>query len=429
VIVNKTIALIKREYLLQVKSKGFIIGTLLLPLFILFVSFVPAFLANMEVEKKANIAVIDTTGKIYTPLSVALQESRKDKQGNSLYNVEQVTWSGDSLGIKKEELNARVQNGELFAYIEVTDSVFIKNSFAVYSKNITNFDFYSRVERLMSDAVKAIRMNESGLDPELVNKLSQWVKVQTFQVDEKGASEASGMAAYGLSYVMVFILYFALIMYGAYVMQGVIEDKSSRVMEVILSSVKPYQLMAGKIIGIGATGLTQFFIWILSTVLVTTFGLVIAQQFAPGISELAIPSLSIWTYLAFIAYFLLGFFLYATLYAGLGSMVNSSSEAQSVQWPVMMLIVVAFLLMFAIIKTPDSTLAVVLSLIPFFTPLLMFMRIMLNAVPLYQVILSIIITLLTIGASIWVSGKIFRVGILMYGKRPTLPELLKWIKY
>ncbi len=426
---NKTFALIKREYLQRVKNKGFIIGTLLFPLFILFISFVPAFLANMEVESKANIAIIDRTGKIYAPLSLALQESKKDKQGNSLYNIEQVTWSEESLEQKQDELNARVQKGDLFAYIQITDSVFTKNSFAVYSKNITNFDFYDRVERVTSSVVNSIRLNESGLDPELVNKLNHWVNAQTFQVGEKGANEQSGLAAYGMSYIMVFILYFALILYGTMVMQGVIEDKSSRVMEVNLSSVKPYQLMAGKIIGIGATGLTQFFIWIATTILVTSYGLVLARQFAPEISELAIPSLSIWIYLAFIVYFLLGYFLYAALYAGLGSMVNSSSEAQNVQWPVMMLIVLAFLLMFAIIKAPDSSLAVILSLIPFFTPLLMFMRIMLNAVPLYQVVLSIVISLLTIGGAIWVSGKIFRVGALMYGKRPTFPELLKWIKY
>ena len=231
------------------------------------------------------------------------------------------------------------------------------------------------------------------------------------------------------SFGFFFSVFQALTLYGSFVMRGIIEDKNSRVIEIVVSSVKPFQLMAGKIIGIGAVSLTQLIIWAVLITLASVYGLFIVKQLNPGISAMPLPSISIWIYLSFMIYFILGYFLYATLYAAIGSMANSESEAQSLQAPVAIFLVISFLLMFTVFENSDGSLATILSLIPFFSPILMFYRVSVHSAPIAQVIISIVFLLATIWGAIWVTGRIFRVGILMYGKRPTLPELMKWIRF
>lgn len=223
---------------------------------------------------------------------------------------------------------------------------------------------------------------------------------------------------------MVFMLYMVLIFYGQFVMRGVIEDKSSRVVEVLLSSARPHEIMTGKILGIGAAGLIQMAVWGLCLLLMSVYGALLVPA-----DKIPIPSLSVWTVLAFLAFFVIGYFLYASLYAALGSTGNVESEMQNLQWPALAPLIFAMIVMMAIVKNPEGTMAVVLSMIPFFSPMLMFLRISLHSAPLGQVLICFVLCLLTIAGMIWLAGRIFRVGILMYGKRPTLPEVLKWIKY
>ncbi len=425
----KTFALIKREYLQNVKTKGFLIGTVLMPVLLVLLVFMPMFFSKMEVEKQVEISVIDYTDSVYEVFAPALMETKMIQDNQSMYALKKLNVPVEQLSAQKAELDKKILSGDLDVYIVIPDSVFTSNSVEFYSKNITNFDFISRVERSLSSVISDLRLNQSGLDPELVETLTHRVNAQTFKVDKTGSEESSGFDTFMVSYVMVFILYIALLMYGQYIMRGIIEDKNSRVMEVVISSVKPWQLLTGKVIGLGAGGLTQFLIWSVSFGLISTYGLMMVQIFNPSVSAIAIPALPWPVYIAFVLYFMLGYFLYATLFAALGSMVNTESEAQNLQWPIMMLIIVAFMAMFTIIKSPDSTLAIILSHIPFFSPLLMFLRITLNAAPLFEVLLNVVVCLATIAGLLLISGKIFRVGILMYGKRPTLPELMKWIKY
>jgi len=427
--VDKTLALIKREYIQRVRTKGFLIGTLLLPLFMIVIALLPVLFSEMNAAKKKTIAVVDLSGKIAQPFTKSLSSSEKNKLGKSVYRVEHIVVNANELERKKEELNKEVQDGNLDAFLIIPPDIFENNRFEIYEKNVSNFDFNAKMQRYVSATVTRLRLVDSGMDADLVKKLSRRADFKTFKVGEKGAKEESSALAFGITYVLVMILYMALILYGSFVTTSIIEDKTSRVVEVVISSVKPYQFMAGKILGIGAAGLTQFAIWVIVAALASSYGLLLAQQFAPGIDNFLIPSIPAWVYVSFLVFFLLGYFLYATLYAAVGSMVNSTNEAQSLQWPVISLLILSILLMMGIIRNPDSTLAVVLSLIPFFTPIIMFLRISLGAAPLWQVLLSIIITLGTTAGLVWLAGRIFRVGILMYGKRPTLPEVVKWIKY
>lgn len=425
---NKMFVLIKREYLIRVKTKGFIFGTLFLPFFILLVSVVPVVLGRFAGEDQKHIAVIDLSQRIFDPLDAFLNETKTDAEGQPLYRLEQVKTDLNGLEEQKKSLNKQIEAGERDAFLLIPEDVFENNRFELYAKNVSNFDFNATLENAVSNVVSVIRLNESGLDPQLIGRLSRRVQAKTFKVSEAGAKEESGVMSFMVSYVMVFLLYMTLLFYGQFVMRGVIEDKISRVIEVVLSSVKPYQLMAGKIVGIGSVGLTQLLIWVGSLFFVSTYGMVMIGRLGSNV-DISIPSLSIWTFLAFLLFFLLGYFLYSALYAAMGSMANSEGDAQNLQWPAMSMIILSFVLMFVIMRNPTGTLAIVLSLIPFFSPILMFTRISVNSAPLFQVILSIVFSLVTIIGLIWVTGRIFRAGILMYGKRVNLKEALKWIKY
>jgi ABC-2 type transport system permease protein len=425
--VNKTVILFKREYLTRVMTKGFIIGTLLMPLFILCIAFMPYLMSKANIEKMRQVSVIDLSGKVYDSLVESLGDTQAQRQSN-LVQFQKIS-TGNSLDDIKKNLDPEVLSAKIDAYIVIPKDVFTSNNFELYLKNTGNFAFNQKIERLISNVIINRRMQDSALDPELLKKINHWVGATTFKIAEKGSKQESSQAAFFASYVMVFLLYFALVLYGTFVMRGVIEDKNSRVIEVVMSSVKSNQFMAGKILGIGAAGLTQFLVWVISAILVSSFGLTFMKQMNPAVSGISFPSISVWVYVAFLTFFFLGYFLYATLYAAIGSMVDNESDAQSIQWPVVMFLILSFMLMFLIINNPDGTAAVVLSLIPLCAPILMLFRITVSAVPLYQVLISIVLLLLTIWGLIWVAGRIFRVGILMHGKRPTLPEVTKWIKY
>lgn len=424
---NKILAILKREYLTRVKTKGFIIGTFLLPVFIVAASLLPALLMQVNKGEAKRIVIVDQTNRLQQPLSESFAAA-KDKNDKPLFKVITAK-SASSLEETKESLNRMVADKELDIFIILPDSVFENNKFELYAKNVGNFGLIQRVERTVSDAIHNIRFSEAGMDADLVRQLNRWVSATTFKVDEKGSKQQRAEVSFIFSLIMGMMLYMMLILYGMFVLRAVIEDKNSRVVEVIISSVKPYQFMAGKVLGIGATGLTQFVIWILTAILASTYGLTMAQSFSGGASSFSLPSISNWVYVAFVFYFLVGYFFYAALAAGVGSMVNNESEAQSYQWIVIMPIILSFFLMFAVNNTPDSTLAVILSLIPFFTPILMFARILQGAAPLWQVLLSVGIMGLSLWGVLWLTGRIFRIGILMYGKKPNLPEVMKWIKY
>ena len=424
---NKIFVILKREYLTRVKTKGFIIGTFLLPVFILGASLLPALLMQVNKGEAKRIVIIDQTDQLQKQLSDAFAAAT-DKNDKALFTVKTVETAG-AIEETKNKLNKMVADKEIDIFIILPDSVIQNSRFELYAKNVGNFDLIQRVERTVSDVIRNIRFSEAGLDGELVRELNRWVSATTFKVDEKGSKEQRAEVSFIFSLVMGMMLYMMLILYGTFVMRAIIEDKNSRVVEVIISSVNPYQFMAGKVLGIGATGLTQFIIWILTAIIASTYGLTMARSMAPEAAGLAFPDISIWVYVAFAFFFLVGYFFYAALAAGVGSMVNNDSEAQSYQWIVIMPIILSFFLMFAVNNTPDSTLAVILSLIPFFTPILMFARILQGAAPLWQVLLSVGIMALSLWGVLWFTGRIFRVGILMYGKKPNLPEVLKWIKY
>jgi ABC-2 type transport system permease protein len=215
-------------------------------------------------------------------------------------------------------------------------------------------------------------------------------------------------------------------------MRSVIEEKSSRVIESVIASVKPFHLMAGKILGVGALGLTQYSLWALVMGLLSLYGVKFTALFASDpatAANLTMPTVAPGILLFFILFFVLGYFLFSAIFAGLGAMVNSDQEAQQLVFPVIMLVIIPFLCTFYIIENPDTQMSVVLSLIPFFAPMTMFARIVVLTPPAWEIALCLALLVATIVGTIWLVGRIFRVGVLMYGKRPSLPEVIKWIRY
>jgi ABC-2 type transport system permease protein len=216
----------------------------------------------------------------------------------------------------------------------------------------------------------------------------------------------------------------SVLMYGMYVMRGVLEEKASHIVEVIISTVKPFELMLGKILGIGAVGLTQMLLWSLMGFALTAPGVLVAI----GIGGLEMPKIPAVVLVFFVIYFVLGFLLYGTLYAGVGAAFDTEQDAQNFQGVITFFLIIPMLLLMQILNQPDGTLAVVLSLFPFFTPILMFLRLTLTQVPAIQLIASVVLMVVTILAMAWLSGKIYRVGILMHGSKPKLKEMMRWIK-
>jgi ABC-2 type transport system permease protein len=215
------------------------------------------------------------------------------------------------------------------------------------------------------------------------------------------------------------------LIYGVTVMQGVIEEKQSRIIEVLLASVRPFDLMLGKVIGIGLVGLTQYLVWAASGLLIS--GLTAAPALAMYAEK--IPKISAPLMIFFVVYYLLGYFLYATLYAMVGAIVSNGDDGQQAQMPITMTFMLSVILSTLVMENPNGLASTILSLVPFFGPSLMFLRIVLEAAPGWQIALSIGLMIATIIGAVWVAARIYRVGVLMYGKRPTIPELARWLKY
>jgi len=427
---DKMFTVARREYLSRLKTKSFIIGTILTPVLLTAMMVLPRLLIFLKSDESKQIAVVDQTGVILDSLAVGLGE--KNEAGERLYNFIKRETRSETLEAVKKELTAEVDQGRLDGYIIIPDSIYADGKADYYGKSVTNFSENSRIRGAISRAVMAQRIQQSGLDSEQVRQLVRRVKLRTFRVTAGGKQEEEKGRTEMLVWILVAFIYMAMLIYGQLLMRSVIEEKSSRVIESVISSVKPFQLMAGKLVGVGALGLTQYAIWALVMGSLSFYGVKVIGVFAPrlasasGFTMPAVP-LEIWVF--FLVFFVLGYFLFATMFAAVGALVSSDQEAQQLVFPVIMLVIIPFMFTFYIIGNPNAQLAVMLSLVPFFAPIIMFARIIVQTPPVWQIALSLVLLIAAIVGMIWIVGRIYRVGVLMYGKRPTLPEIIKWIRY
>ncbi|MBL8149140.1 MAG: ABC transporter permease [Blastocatellia bacterium] len=418
---SKLSLVVKREYLERVRSKWFLIGTILGPLIMSSFVLVPVLVEKLS-SPNVSIAVVDASGD--PELITKIEERIKSEKTRGKYQIEHKSArTEEELEELKSVLKGQVEERKIQGYLVITPSVVTKGVAEYYSKNVTDFSTNRYLEDVITRTVVEKRFNQTGLDPKRVEELSKRIKLTTKKLSEDGSKEDKGQS-FLLAISLMMIIYMMTLIYGITVLRGVIEEKQNRIVEVIVSSISPTELMLGKVLGIGLVGITQFLVWSLFIFAIPS----LAGSMLVGVAS-AIPDVSISLMIYFVIYFVLGYFLYATLYAMAGSIVSNDQDANQVQTPITFLIVIPMLLIQVVLRDPNSTASTILSLIPFFTPLLMFLRINIETPAFWQIGLSILLMMASIFACAWIAGKIYRVGILMYGKRPSIPELLKWLRY
>ncbi|RKU13328.1 hypothetical protein C6502_02890 [Candidatus Poribacteria bacterium] len=439
---HKVITVIKREYITRVKTKGFVASVLLMPVMMSIVMVLPSLMVSLQhkSDEMKTFVVFDETGEIFSKMQDALDEnSFFHHEGKRVYQL--IEKSSDFSGNvdTKQQLNQQLETKEIHGYIEIPQDVFDSLQVNYYAKNITNFEEQRAFRRIISQIVTNKRLEDKGYAADEVRDLMQRIRFAEYAVSGKTDTvegEETAMVRLGLTYILTFSLYLFTLIYGASVMRSVLEEKTTRIVEVIISSVKPHQLLFGKIIGVCLVCLTMFLIWggcavLLFMNLNSILGLFGVEGLPPefiGITGI-IKSTAVPAFVYFLIYFVSGFFLFSTIYAAAGAICNSEEEAQQVVTPLVMMLILPFMLMFGLFRAPDATLTVVLSHIPFFSPLLMFMRINVLAPPFWEILLNIAVMIATIVGAIFVMGKIYKIGILMYGKRPTPSELWRWLHY
>ncbi|MDH5468068.1 MAG: ABC transporter permease [Candidatus Aminicenantes bacterium] len=437
---RKILSVIKREYIQIVRTKGFIIGTILGPVLMAAILVVPIVVASMTVEKQETIGVADLSREIFLDLDKKLGEKEYMlKDGFRRYVLKKFERPPvGSIDELKKELNAKVLNKELSAYILIPEHVLgdeaavsavqeagsRDNDVEYVSQHTSDFEKLGSLNNALNSVIIEKRLKREGLDPEKISQFIQRVRLKPIKVTKKGEEEDT-MGTFMVSYFLALIIYMAIFIYGSVIMRGVIEEKSSRVIEVILSSMRPFQLMLGKILGIGAVGLTQFSVWAVFGLAATSY----SKSFIPAGAEISLVSIPTYVFIYFVVFFILGYFLYATFYAAVGSLVNSEKEAQQLVMPITMFLILPLLLLIFVIRSPDSGLSVFLSLFPLFTPIIMMLRIAVLLPPFVQIGASIVLLILTVLLMTWLAAKIYRVGVLMYGKPPKFAEIVRWIRY
>lgn len=431
--------IIKREFIAKVRNKSFIVMTFVSPIFFVLLTVFIAYLSSMKGEVK-KIAIHDESGLFVTQF-----------ESNEAFEYQDL--SAVDLDILKEGVKEEKYEG--IVYVPKSDNIGDYQESVTYISNESpSLSFVSKVELLLGDKITHVNLEQSGIDISVIDKAKADVNLKLVKADGeatvKGLNEIKiiigGLFGY---FIMMFI-----IIYGNMVMRSVIEEKTNRIIEIIISSVKPFQLMMGKIVGTSMAGVLQFLIWgVVGAILLGVASSILGINAMPGagsaeamqaangmisneimfdvqnyVSEiLSLPLISLFIY--FIIFFIGGYFLYSSLYAAIGAAVDNETDTQQFLLPILLpLMLGVYIGFFTVMKDPHGTVATVFSMIPFTSPIVMLMRIPFG-VPLWEVIVSIIILFLTFILVVWIAAKIYRIGVLMYGKRPSWKELYKWLKY
>lgn len=421
--------IIKREYLEKVRTKSFIISTLAMPL-IIAVFILPGKLATLKMESTRNLVVVSSdkalAEKIQQQLQKPASSTGEDEEGErsarELAGSYQAEISTDTSDAERNLLRDRIERKEIDGYLWIGPEQIASRRVVYGRRQSGDFMDQSAIRSAITDAFAQQKLSERGISAEEADSLLQRIAIDVVQIDRGQEKKINANAAFAATFALVLLLYTTVLFYGVAVMRAVIEEKSSRIMEVLLSTVTPKELMAGKIIGVGAVGITQIAIWSVLTAVAAAPGAIAADLFRKAqVSPLAIA--------CFAAFFILGYLLYATMYAALGAVVNTEQEGQQMQIIIMLPLILAISLVMLVIRDPNGAVATWVSMIPFVSPVLMYLRIVVQTPPLWQIALSLALLIGTIYGLILLCSRIYRVGILMYGKRPTLPEIIKWVKY
>ncbi|HTY43510.1 MAG TPA: ABC transporter permease [Thermoanaerobaculia bacterium] len=425
---KKTFAVVRREYVERVRTKAFWIATLLIP--ILFLAYIGI---QISISKKTGgerqLVVVDLTGKLYQPLAKELAdtEAKQRKEGSSSKGPH---WSlterpvNGSLDAAKEDLRKEVLAKKINGYLILEPAKLEKEEVEYYSTTVSDFIALSQLQSAIGRIWMRQKMAAHGLPADLAKELETRIDLKPFKVTEKGTAEEKG-AGIIAALILLILMYSTFFMYGYQVMRGTIEEKSNRIVEIIVASVRPTELMAGKILGIGLVGLTQYFVW---SVVAMNLSLPVFAGLLTS-SDMGMPRIPVSLLGYFMLFFLLGYFLYASVYTMISAPFNTDQEAQQLAMIPMTLILGGLAVYPGVMNNPSGGMALFFSLFPFTASLIMFLRTAVSEPPAWQILLSVAIMISTTAGLAWLAGRIYRVGILMYGKKPTIPEILRWARY
>jgi len=413
---RKVRAIIKREYVEHIRRKAFWIFTILLP-----VMWLAFFAVSIFTQTRASgvrrIAVIDPTGRYFAPLRAEIVQGG-DAVRFDLTNAPVPPAGVDAL---RADLRKRIEAKKLDGYLLLDPESIAAGKVVYRASSVSDFTYQERLEHHLNRVLLRDRLLAQGIAPRAIDELEKNVSIDARRADEKETK-------LGVQFVFFLFLYITLIQYGMYNLRGVIEEKSNRIVEIVISSVRPTELMLGKVVGIGLVGLTQYAMW---SVLAMNLALLSGSGLATalGFAHASIPTVPMSTIAYFVLFFLLGYFFYASIYTAIGAPFNTDQEAQQLSMIPSMLIVSGMAVYPAVMNNPNGPIAVAASLFPFTAPLIMYLRTAIAEPPVYQIGLCIVILILATVGMAWLAGRIYRVGILMYGKKPTIPEILRWVRY
>lgn len=421
---SKLWIMVRKELREGIATRSFIIGTLLTPALIGAFMIVPEWLSNRSKDTTYTIGILEV-GSGTTEGFANFVAGDTLPGGKSQWSIEYSSIAPSDTGRIIDEWTTRALKNELDAFLVVDASVWDSSDVPMYSSNVSRTNMVRELRSRFTDYIVAGRTATQGIDAELARKLTRRVEFETHKVDAEGSSKSTFMSDYFGALIFVMLLFTMIFGYGTQLMRALFEEKSARIIEVLISSVSPFQIMMSKIIGQGMVAMAQLLAWALMGVVLLAAGSGMVGRMGDGLAILGSPKFILW----FTVYLLLGYFLYSCWFAMVGAIVSSEQEAQPLIGPIVMILIFPVIAMLSVINEPNSTWIRVLSIVPPLSPPAMIMRMNLTTVPLWEILLSVALLVLAVLGAGWVVARIFRIGILMTGKRPTLPEVLRWIRY
>ena len=417
---HKVWAVVRREFIERVRQKWFWVMALVGPLFFGAIILLPQLMLRGGGVK--DIAVVDGTTQGLGERVTAALNTFMTPDTHSVFHAVRVPASAGVI----DSLTGQVEAKRLEGFLILSDGLADSGRAEYQASNVSSFTAIETIERTLTQVVFSMRLEREGVNPTLVTKARLPIALATQKIAGGKTTQESAAQGFSLAYFMAIILYTSILIYGINVMSSVLEEKTNRVVEVLVSSLRPFELMLGKLIGVGAVSIFQFMIWAVSARFLLSGRRGGGGPQAGQVFQ--IPHVNLATALVFVAYFLGGFFLYSAMFAAVGAISSTEQEARQGQQPVSVLLMVSFFAMFAMINDPNSRLALTLSLIPFCSPIAMPVRWAAGNLPMSEVAVSLGILLASIVLVTWVASRIYRVGILMTGKRPSVAELVRWVR-
>ena len=410
----------RREYLERIRTRGFVVTTVLIPLIMAGFIFGSRFAGPKE-KSDAHIAVVSPDTQLVLDLQAQLQQERPARATpparRPRITVDAMNPGPDTRAILDQELDAGDLDGYLWIAPAATPDA--RPAFEFTPQSSAQDSLKSTLADALGTVLMRERLTHHGIVAADADTMLQPIDIETVHSPKHVDPDSAAVSIT----VLFFLMYFVIMLYGMNVARSIIEEKTSRIFEVMLATIRPEEMMAGKILGVGSVGLTQVGIWLVAVLL---YGSSFAARVGAGNIHIGLHPVQI---VYFFIYFLLGYLFYSSIAAALGAMTNSEQELQQLNMFLVLPLAFCFIVLHSVLTSPDGNLARVLALIPPFTPLLMYLRVSLGHPAAWEVALSMLLTSASIVAIIWVTSRIYRVGVLMYGKRPNLPEILRWLKY